>query len=134
MSGAAAVDIRVDPSPGADEFRALWQAAWDAPWSGDTGAIWSRSLAHLGAYAGERLVGYLNLAWDGGIHVFLLDTTVHPDFQRRGVATRLVQAAVVEAGRRGAHWLHVDYEPHLEGFYRGCGFRPTPAGLIRLGP
>jgi hypothetical protein len=28
--------------------------------------------------------------------------------------------------------LHVDYEPHLDGFYRGCGFRPTAAGLLRL--
>ena len=29
-------------------------------------------------------------------------------------------------------WLHVDYEPHLDGFYRGCGFRPTAAGLAAL--
>jgi GNAT superfamily N-acetyltransferase len=132
LSSEAAVAIRVDPAPGAEEFSALWQAAWGTPWTSDTGAIWSRSLAHLGAYAGERLIGYLNLAWDGGIHAFLLDTTVHPEFQRRGVATRLVQAAVAEARRRGPHWLHVDYEPHLESFYQGCGFRPTLAGLIRL--
>jgi hypothetical protein len=26
----------------------------------------------------------------------------------------------------------VDYEPHLDGFYRGCGFRHTLAGLIDL--
>jgi hypothetical protein len=26
----------------------------------------------------------------------------------------------------------VDYEPHLNSFYRGCGFRPTAAGLIHL--
>ena len=32
----------------------------------------------------------------------------------------------------GMTWLHVDYEPHLDGFYRGCGFRPTAAGLLRL--
>lgn len=132
MSGEAAVAIRVDPFPGADDFGALWQAAWGAPWTGDTGAIWARSLAHLGAYDGERLVGYLNLSWDGGTHAFLLDTTVQPDYQRRGIATRLVQAAIAEARRHGAHWLHVDYEPQLEGFYRRCGFRPTLAGLIRI--
>ncbi len=33
---------------------------------------------------------------------------------------------------RGAEWLHVDYEEHLEAFYQGCGFRPTPAGLLLL--
>jgi len=41
--------------------------------------------------------------------------------------------AVRVARERGAEWLHVDFEPHLEGFYRACGFRPTEAGLIRLG-
>ena len=31
-------------------------------------------------------------------------------------------------------WLHVDFEDHLGLFYFGCcGFRPTKAGLIRLG-
>jgi ribosomal protein S18 acetylase RimI-like enzyme len=55
-----------------------------------------------------------------------------PDFRRRGIATELV-GMVVEASRaRGAEWLHVDYELYLEGFYRGCGFRPTEAGLMRL--
>ena len=131
MSGAA-VDIRIDPYPAAETFAALMQAAWGTAWSGEPAAIWSRSLAHLGAYAGERLVGYVNIAWDGGVHAFLLDTTVHPEFQRRGIATALVRAAADEARRRGAACLHVDYEPHLEGFYRGCGFRPTLAGLIRL--
>jgi hypothetical protein len=29
-------------------------------------------------------------------------------------------------------WVHVDYEPHLDEFYRGCGFRPTAAGVLRL--
>ncbi len=132
MSGAAAVAIRVDPSPDAEEFGALWQAAWGTPWTGDTGAIWSCSLAHLGAYAGDRLVGYVNIAWDGGVHAFLLDATVHPEFQRRGIGRALVRDAAELARQRGARWLHVDYEPHLEEFYRGCGFRPTASGLIRL--
>jgi hypothetical protein len=33
----------------------------------------------------------------------------------------------------GCEWLHVDFGEHLAAFYVGaCGFRPTPAGLIRL--
>ena len=34
--------------------------------------------------------------------------------------------------KTGAEWLHVDFEPHLTGFYRSCGFRLTKAGLIKL--
>ena len=33
---------------------------------------------------------------------------------------------------RGFDWLHVDYRPELDPFYRGCGFAPSTAGLIRL--
>lgn len=82
--------------------------------------------------AAGRLVGFINVATDGGVHAFLLDTTVHPNFQRQGIGTRLVTIATARARDRGMVWLHVDFEPHLAGFYRGCGFSPTGAGLLRL--
>ena len=92
----------------------------------------SRSLAHISAYDGTTLIGFVNVATDGGVHAFLLDTSVHPDFQHRGIGSDLVRRAIEAAKARGAQWLHVDYEPHLDGFYRACGFRPTLAGLIDL--
>ncbi len=91
-----------------------------------------RSLAHVGAYRDERLIGFVNVAWDGGIHAFLLDTCVHPTFRHQGVATALVKAAKDCVQARGVHWLHVDFEPRLAEFYRDCGFVPTSAGVIRL--
>ena len=126
------IACRLDPFPGEQELQPLWRAAWGSPWSGDLAFILSRSLVHAGAYAGERLVGFVNVAWDGGVHAFLLDTTVDPEFQHRGVATELVRLVTAESRQRGAHWLHVDYEPHLTDFYAACGFRPTAAGLIDL--
>jgi hypothetical protein len=53
-------------------------------------------------------------------------------YQRQGVGTALVRQAAAAARARGATWLHVDYEPHLAGFYQACGFRATAAGLLRL--
>ena len=127
-------DIRVDPVPDRDAFAALSVAAWGAPWddSYDLDNVLSRSLVHLGAYDGEALVGYVNVAWDGAMHAFLLDPMVHPDHRRAGLGSTLVRRAAELARERGATWLHVDYEPHLAGFYERCGFRPTQAGLIRL--
>ncbi len=127
-----AIELRVDPFPADAELASIWGAAWEHRGAFAYRHVLERSLCHAGAYVGQRLVGFVNVAWDGGVHAFLLDTTVHPDFQRRGIATRLVGVATEEARRRGAHWLHVDFEPHLAGFYRDCGFRPTLAGLIRL--
>ncbi|AHG45855.1 acetyltransferase [Rhizobium leguminosarum bv. trifolii CB782] len=125
-------ELRIDPFPLPTELNALWSAAWNTPEAPDFSCILSRSLTHIGAYHDDRLVGFVNVAWDGGIHAFILDTSVHPAMRRQGIATRLVREATRVARERGAEWLHVDFEPHLTGFYRACGFTPTAAGLIKL--
>lgn len=80
-----------------------------------------------------RLAGFVNVAWDGGVHAFLLDTAVTPPLQRQGHAKRLVAEAVAQARAAGCEWLHVDFDPELRGFYLdACGFVPTEAGLVRL--
>lgn len=95
--------------------------------------IRGRSLGWVTARDGSDLVGFANVAWDGGDHAFLLDPKVHPRVQRTGLGTRIVRRAVQEAADAGCEWIHVDFEPHLRGFYlRSCGFSPTDAGLIRL--
>jgi ribosomal protein S18 acetylase RimI-like enzyme len=81
------------------------------------------------------LVGFVNVAWDGGDHAFLLDTKVRPDFQRRGIGTELVRLAARHAKDAGCEWLEVDFDDadRLASFYFGaCGFRPTNAGLLHL--
>jgi GNAT superfamily N-acetyltransferase len=81
----------------------------------------------------EGLVGFVNVAWDGAAHAFVLDTMVGTRARRRGVGTLLVAEAVAGARAAGCEWLHVDFEDHLGRFYfDACGFRPTNAGLIAL--
>ena len=126
------ISIEVDPRPADADLRELWLAAWGDRGPADFGLVFSRSLGHLSAYDGARLVGFVNVAWDGGRHASMFDTAVHPQYQRRGIGSRLVRGAVDLARERGAEWLHVDFEPHLSEFYRACGFRPTTAALIRL--
>ena len=113
----------------------------DAAMLAELGAQWTdaelaqihrHSLCHACAYAGDLLVGYVNVAWDGGVHTFLLDPTVRPDRRHQGIGTTLVRAMVEHLKGRGFDWLHVDYRPELESFYRGCGFTPSAAGLLRL--
>lgn len=90
------------------------------------------SLTWVEAYGGSRLVGFVNVAWDGGTHAFLLDTCVAPDRQGGGIGVELVRRAADAAREAGCGWLHVDFEPELEKFYARCGFSPTAAGLLRL--
>ncbi len=116
-----------------EELGSLFADAW--PEKGprrDYTAVLSRSLGYVCAYLQNALVGFVNVAWDGGDHAFLLDPVVRSDLQRQGIGSELVHLAGDLARSKGAEWLHVDYEPHLEGFYRKCGFTRTDAGLIHL--
>jgi len=113
-------------------LNALFDAAWPDHEASDFAATLAHSLLYVCAYADTRLIGFVNVAWDGHWHAFLLDTTVHPDFQRRGIGVQLVQVAAAATKTHGVEWLHVDFEPHLAQFYRQCGFVPTAAGLLNL--
>jgi ribosomal protein S18 acetylase RimI-like enzyme len=97
-----------------------WVGAFDVSGSSDASA--------------GQLIGFVHACWDGGVHAFLLDAVVAPEAQGRGVGRALVRRLTDEVRAAGCEWLHVDYEPRLDSFYRSCGFRSTMAGLIRLAP
>ena len=79
------------------------------------------------------LVGFVNVAWDGGVHAFVLDTVVRRTAGRQGLGTAIVKLAAEHARAAGCEWLHVDFDAHLRPFYfEACGFEPTNAGLIDL--
>lgn len=83
--------------------------------------------------SGSQLIGFVNVAWDGGVHAFVLDTAVSKGYRRQGVARSMIDRAIVETRKAGCEWLHVDFGPHLRPFYlEACGFQATNAGLIRL--
>lgn len=102
MEPPTSAKIRFETSPPVNyqELNALFDAAWGvAAW--DFRPVLERSLAYICAFDPERLVGFVNLAWDGGVHAFILDTTVHPQYQRRGIGKRLVEEAIGVARARG---------------------------------
>lgn len=92
------------------------------------------SLGWVCARDDRRLVGFVNVAWDGGVHAFLLDTVVALDARHKGIGKGLVASAVAGARATGScEWLHVDFDEDLRPFYfDACGFTPTDAGLIAL--
>jgi len=125
-----AIEYRVREKVSPSNLTALLRESWE---SGDHAEIaLDHSLTWVTAHEADRLVGFVNVAWDGKAHAFLLDTTVHPSVRLRGIGTALVRLAADEARRAGVEWLHVDFEEPLSRFYECCGFKPTHAGLQRL--
>jgi len=91
------------------------------------------SLGWVCAREEGALVGFVNVAWDGDVHAFILDTLVSARVQRRGVGTALVALATEQARAAGCEWLHVDFDPELRSFYFDAGgFTPTDAGVLAL--
>jgi GNAT superfamily N-acetyltransferase len=96
------------------------------------GWVTARRAGEPGGKVGD-LVGFVNVAWDGAVHAFILDTLVARSARREGIGTRLVEVATEHARAVGCEWLHVDFDDPLHAFYVDtCGFTPTDAGLIRL--
>src|SRR5512132_2063768 len=84
-----------------------------------TGSITSTgtALGWVVARDGNRLIGFVNVPWDGLAHAWLQDTMVAKHARHQGVGTALVAMAVEQARQAGCEWLHVDFEGHLRPFY-----------------
>ena len=89
---AVAVQIRRLTLAELSEIEVIEQRAYQTPWSR---SMFASELAKgtsicLGAYEGDRLVGYIvNSRYVDAWHV--MNVAVDPDFQRRGIASRLIE-------------------------------------------
>ena len=129
---AGDIEYKVSPSVSDEALNELFACAWDNHEVSDLASVLAHSLGYVCGYQEGRLIGFVNVVWDGGVHAFLLDPTVHPELRRRGIGVELVRHATALAREARCQWLHVDYESRLAKFYQECGFLPCPAGLIRL--
>jgi ribosomal protein S18 acetylase RimI-like enzyme len=119
-----------------DEVNALHAEGFGHPLLHDDwkGQVARHSLGWVCAReGGGRLVGFVNVPWDGGTHAFILDTLVAIRARRQGIGRQMIAVAADEARAARCEWLHADFDEDLAQFYfDACGFKPTPAGLIEL--
>jgi GNAT superfamily N-acetyltransferase len=91
------------------------------------------SLGWVTARRQNKLLGFVNVLWDGLVHAWIQDLMVAPDERGQHVGVGLVHAARDGAARAGCDYLHVDFDPRLKAFYLdACGFEETAAGLMIL--
>ena len=86
------------------------------------------SLGWVCAYEGEDLVGFVNVAWDGAFHAFILDTLVSARLQRRGIATQLVLPLPLRPARRAVSGSTLTLNPNCV----ASTWRPAASGTLRL--
>ena len=131
---AAEVEYRMSPPLTEEQLEPLFTDAW-----GDTDArgyarVLERSLTWVAAWQDGKLVGFVNVAWDGRLHAFIQDAVVSERARSRGIGLEMVRRAIEAARAAGVRWVHVDYEPHLDGFWARAGMLPTRARVLYLAP
>lgn len=84
-------------------------------------SAWENSLLILGAYDGGRLVGAVRAVGDGASIVFVQDILVLPEYQRRGIGTRLLRTLMERFSSVYQLALMTDDTPKTVSFYQSVG-------------
>ena len=95
------------------------------------------SLCVLGAYDNDKLIGIIRCVGDGHSIVFIQDLLVHPDHQRKGIGTELMNAILDRYQNVYQIELATDNTERTIAFYKSLGFCPLQeigcCGFLRIG-
>lgn len=80
------------------------------------------SLCVLGAYDSDQLVGVIRTVGDGQTIVFVQDIVVLPEYQRKGIGTKLLKAVMNKYKDVYQVELLTDNTDKTKAFYRSVGF------------
>lgn len=83
---------------------------------------YENSLLILGAYDGDKLVGVIRAVGDGFSVVFIQDILVCPEYQRKGIGTRLLRKIIERFSDVYQMELMTDNTPKTVSFYQSVGF------------
>lgn len=84
----------------------------------------------VACFEGNTLIAYADVVSDAIDDAYIRDVIVHPDYQRRGIGTKLLSMITTRIKQEGIKMLHVIFEPSLEKFYRKSHFRIMCSGVI----
>lgn len=83
------------------------------------------SLCCLGAWEGDILTGLVRAVGDGVSVLYGQDLLVRPEYQRRGIDRRLLEAMLDAYPHVRQRLLMTDGTPQTLAFYRALGFVPV---------
>ena len=94
-----------------------------------------RNAFHLCAWDGERLIGYAAVVSNGVTDAYIQDVMVHPDCQKQGVGTQLMERVLARLKAEGLYMVSVIYgDEALRPFYEKFGFYTMLCGQREMRP
>jgi len=105
-------------------LRELYEhVGWSRPGNEEDLAEVLEAGSAVGAWDGERLVGFVRALSDGHLAAYVEDVMVHRDYQHGGVGGRIMSRLLEEIGQIAN--LNLFCEPPVVRFYERNGFRST---------
>ena len=94
-----------------------------------------RNAFHLCALADERLIGYAAVVSNSVTDAYIQDVMVHPDCQKQGVGTQLMERVLARLKVEGLYMVSVIYgDEALRPFYEKFGFFTMLCGQREMRP
>ena len=127
------IEYRVRPSLTNDDLNGLFGRAYNKTMSVDFQRILDQSLTWVAGYDGHTLRAWVNVAWDGFVHAFLVDRTAADD-PDGAIRSELVREAI-EAVRRDhptVFKVHTDCRPDEIAWLGELGLQELPGGIVIL--
>jgi len=125
--------------PGPDEFIALRAAAGLSPRTPEAARLGlPRSLFAVCIRMEQELIGMGRVIGDGGCSFQIVDIAVHPDYQRQGLGTQIMQALMQYIRDSAPNSAHVSLfaDRGAQALYRKFGFEltaPDSVGMLLRG-
>ncbi|KOY80972.1 GNAT family N-acetyltransferase [Lysinibacillus macroides] len=76
----------------------------------------------LSIYNGEQLIGYGRIISDGIYQTFICDVMVHPDYQRKGFGTMVMEGLLEHCQKENIKWIQLFCAKGKQPFYQRLGF------------
>jgi ribosomal protein S18 acetylase RimI-like enzyme len=121
--------------PGPDEFIALRATAGLSPRTPEAARLGlPRSLFAVCVRVEQELIGMGRVVGDGGCSFQIVDIAVHPDYQRQGLGTRIMQALMQYIRESAPNSAHVSLlaDGGAQALYRKFGFELTAPDSVGM--
>ena len=84
----------------------------------------------VACFADDTLVGYVDVVSDSIDDAYIRDLVVHPEYQRRGIGSKLLSMIIKRVRSDRIKTLNVVFEPRLNEFYEKANFVIMAGGII----
>lgn len=129
----AYLDYRTRPALSNDDLNGLFGRAYNKTMSVDFQRILRQSLTWVAGYDGDVLRGWINVAWDGFVHAFLVDRTAVDD-PDGAIRSELVQEAieVIRRDHPTVFKIHTECRSDEIRWLTELGLQEQPGGIVVL--